>query len=272
MRCGLRIALLGLWLSGGGALATTPDHAARARDLDASIDAILAMPAYQWRLPREARPAAKDGVLVSFLKQTIRTVERAARWIADRIQTIADWFARRFARKHADGPDPGRAAGWGDNPRALMLIALIATTAALLLLAARLLVRRRRWTTEQEPLETTPAINLYDERTTADRLPAEEWLAMAEQLEQAGQWRPALRALFLAALAGLGQQGWIRIAPFKSNRDYRRELASRANEELRAAFAGHARLFEQGWYGDWPVSSDDVRQGHALLRRMLNHA
>ncbi len=274
MRLCPSLALLGCWLLSASPLAANGPHAGRVTELDASIDATLAQPAYQWRLPREARSAdarTDDGVFVSFLKQAVRVMARAVRWVANRLGDIVDWLARRLFRTRSGRARPDRAGGWFDNPQALILIAMIATVAAGVWLGARVLVRRRR-IAEPEPSKPASAVDLDDERVTADRLPAEEWLAMAERLEQEGQWRHTLRALFLAALASLGQRGWIRIAPFKSNRDYRRELDPRANADLRAAFAGHTSLFEQAWYGDWPVSPDDVRQGHAWLRRILNDA
>lgn len=265
------IALLGCWVLSVGTLAGDGPDAGRVTELDASIDATLALPAYQWRLPREARSAdAGDGMFTSFLKQAVRVMARGARWVANRIGDVVDWLARRLFRSRPGRVRAGRAGGLFDNPRALILIALIATVAALGWLGVRAFIRRR--TAKPEPSEAAPVVDLDDERVTADRLPAEEWLAMAERLEHKGQLRHTLRALFLAALASLGQRGWIRIAPFKSNRDYRRELDPRANPALRAAFAGHTSLFEQAWYGDWPVSPDDVRQGHDWLRRILNDA
>ena len=63
--------------------------------------------------------------------------------------------------------------------------------------------------------------------------------------------RLALRALYLASLAHLAEQGMLAIARHKSNRDYQNELARRAHAVpgVTDAFGQNVLLFERVWYG-----------------------
>jgi len=82
--------------------------------------------------------------------------------------------------------------------------------------------------------------------------------------------RLALRAFYLAGLAHLGYRELIRIARFKSNREYEFELGRRARnrEELLEAFAQSVKLFDRVWYGKHDVSPGDLRSFQAALERI----
>ena len=106
------------------------------------------------------------------------------------------------------------------------------------------------------------APDLEDEATGADALPEGGWLALARDLAEQGDLRLALRAAFLASLAALAEKGLVQIARFKSNRDYRDELARRAHAERAVfeLFAQSTGIYERVWYGT-----------HATTRDMLEH-
>jgi len=79
-----------------------------------------------------------------------------------------------------------------------------------------------------------------------------------------------IRALFLATLAHLGERGLLKIARFKSNRDYRAELLLRARglADLRRAFDENTTLFERVWYGLHRPASGSVEgylKNHGLI-------
>jgi hypothetical protein len=114
------------------------------------------------------------------------------------------------------------------------------------------------------------AISLHDENLLADRLPEEEWIALAESCAQAGDYRAALRALYLANLAWLGHNGSIAIHPGKTNREYELEMRRRAREfpEARALFAVNVSSFERAWYGMHSVSADDTDAFRERLRQI----
>jgi hypothetical protein len=101
-------------------------------------------------------------------------------------------------------------------------------------------------------------------------LQEDEWLRLAREQIEKGEERLAIRALFLATLALLGERNLLKIARFKSNRDYREELFLRARslQELRRAFDENTGLFERSWYGMHRLAEgalDFYLKNHALI-------
>ena len=86
-------------------------------------------------------------------------------------------------------------------------------------------------------------------------------MVMAKELMDRGEFRLALRALYLSILAHLAEDEMITIAQFKSNRDYERELARRCHERegLLAFFSENVKIFDRSWYGMHEVTRDDLK-------------
>jgi hypothetical protein len=104
--------------------------------------------------------------------------------------------------------------------------------------------------------------DLRDETVEASRLPADGWLDLARKQMAAGEWRLALRALFLATLARHAHRGWLSLAKFKTNLDYEIELRRRAYGQAAVVgdFRDRRRQFEEVWYGEVPASDALARQ------------
>ena len=259
-------------LCGGVAHGASDSHQ-RAAELDEAVDEVLAMPAYQWRMPRQIRPTEPDqeqGWFASVMDRNARALGRAVRRAASGVGRVIEWIGERVFRFLPEVDTSVRPDRWAGSLPAVYTVIIVLIAGMLVWLIMRGL--RRRKETPTEIAAATPAVDLEDERVTADRLPASEWLALAEKLEGEGNLRHALRALFLAALAYLGKQGRVRLAAYKSNRDYARELEQRAQESVHEAFIRHTRLVEQAWYGDHPVGPEDVRRGQGCLQRIMTDA
>jgi hypothetical protein len=86
---------------------------------------------------------------------------------------------------------------------------------------------------------------------TAAQLPEDDWLKLAREMMEKGEFRLAMRALYLAGLAHLAQRELVSIARFKSNRDYEREVRRRArgHPDLCTAFTENVTDFDRVWYG-----------------------
>src|SRR4029077_11889351 len=87
----------------------------------------------------------------------------------------------------------------------------------------------------------------------------------------------ALRAFYLANLAWLGRQEFIRIHPGKTNREFEVELRrrTRAFPEARDLFSVNVLAFERVWYGLHEVSQDDLalfRHRSGEIKRILGAA
>ncbi len=100
-------------------------------------------------------------------------------------------------------------------------------------------------------------------------MPSHEWLELARAQLARGEWRLALRALYLASLASLGARGLVSLARAKTNLDYERELARRAagRTEVVSGFRARRLSFECVWYGRVSAEESVVRAWLAELER-----
>ena len=91
-------------------------------------------------------------------------------------------------------------------------------------------------------------------------LPEDGWVKLARELLEKGEFRLALRAFYLANLAHLAGRNLIRIARFKSNHDYERELQRRAHvlPEVLKTFSQNVSVFDRIWYGLHEVNQEIV--------------
>jgi hypothetical protein len=115
------------------------------------------------------------------------------------------------------------------------------------------------------PVAAAPEVDLESDHVVASALPENEWLRLAQEKMEAGDYRLAMRALFLAILAHLGDRRLLRIVRSKSNGDYVRELALRARDrsDLRGHFTDTVRVFDWAWYGWHDVTRDVLDQFRA---------
>lgn len=245
----------------------------RAAALDQALDKELAAHKYTWRMPREPRPDTELPWLLqalSDLGQSIRDgIKRAFTFLGD----LWDGF-KKWLRGDTDGQSKGNADSHF-NPSIRLLVVLLGV--ALAAVTAVLLLRsyRSRQREPLAPLATPPAKtpDLEDDATTAADLPEDEWFHLAQELAAKGDFRLAARALFFSILATLARQEVIRIARFKSNMDYRREVSRKANAlgEDPAVFSRSAFVYEAVWYGNHEATAETLNQMRAYQER-LRHA
>ena len=124
-----------------------------------------------------------------------------------------------------------------------------------------------------KPVGPPATPDLADEGLAANQLPDDEWSALARQKIAAGEFRQALRALFLAILALLGSHHFIAIERWKSNRDYEKELSRKAKtrSDLLALFAQSRLGFERCWYGADSITLQDLESYQSVYER-IKHA
>jgi len=232
--------------------------------LDASIDEVLAGGDFQWRLrpaPR-ADDLAAEGPLKRFVRQGVEILRNLWRRVWRLCVSIAEWLKGWFpkARESTDGSASSvggvmlRVLLYVFAAAALVLIAVVITLA--------LTARRPPRPDEVDARGIAPvAPNLADESSHAGQLTADGWLELARIQMERGEWRLALRALYLATLARLAAEGLVSLAKFKTNLDYEREAARRAvgRREVVARFAAHRASFEAVWYGRTAPSESGAR-------------
>ena len=147
---------------------------------------------------------------------------------------------------------------------------IIAVIAAALIFLYRVWRKRQQTPPPVASEAILPVPDLADENIRADQLPEDGWAKLARELLDRGEFRLAMRAFYLSALAHLAARHLISIARFKSNRDYERELRRRAHSfpHLLAAFDDNVSVFEGIWYGMHETSRDRVTQFAANLERL----
>jgi hypothetical protein len=213
--------------------------------------------------PSAAKPAGNISWFVTVTDRLADTVQQGLRSAGKAIERLVEWLREKLP--NASGTDtatpPGLALHWS----VYLLIA------ALLALVAVFVWRLRRARTKPARMLAAggAAVSLQDENLLADRLPEEEWIALAESCLREADYRAALRALYLANLAWLGRAEWISIHSGKTNREYELEVRRRARQfpDARALFALNVASFERAWYGKHTVNAEDI---DAFRQRLLD--
>ncbi|MBS0657442.1 MAG: DUF4129 domain-containing protein [Verrucomicrobia bacterium] len=248
--------------------------AAREAQLDRKLQEVFERREFAWRLPRAGREIDRkkeESALERFFG-------RISKWIGNLFRTVQDWWRairewmQRKSQDNSRDSSPSSWSGLGGAGAAQPL--LYALTALIVLLG--LWIGWRQWRRRQlksvvqavtAAPAATPAADLADENVLASQLPEDDWLRLAGELESQGEYRLALRALFLSGLAGLAGRGALQIARHKSNRDYQREIERRGRNraEWTPAFAAAVRLFERSWYGEHPATPETLAEFRPLL-------
>jgi hypothetical protein len=237
-----------------------------AQRLDQAIDQTIQKREFTWRAPRD-QDGQPPGRIEGWIESALRAANRGFSWLLDR---IAEWL-----RPSSQGPQSGA----GRSPRALIVIwgavvAVVLFTGAIV----AFFHRRRRSAVVAQAVVAAPAVNLADESLTADRLPESSWLELAEQCLARGEYRAAMRALYLAGINCLSSHELVSIRRWKTGLDYRRELERRARanpavkSELAPLFASNVATFERGWYGRHALDRADVEAFALGIQEMRRHA
>ena len=230
----------------------------------------MEQPEYLWRLsPQEDVREERDSTLGRFFQSFERAIKRGMDAFADMVDEFDRMLDKVFGGKtvQTQGFDTGSLRGF------FYLVMVL-----VILLAIYLLFRFFRRAPKFQPeiiVQTSKARpDLEDESVGAERLPTDEWLEMARELLDSGEYRLASRALFLAGLAYLAQREYIRLARFKSNREYLRELDRRAHAlgDLRHSFDEVIRQFEGFWYGRHAIDREVAEAFQEKVERMRRHA
>jgi hypothetical protein len=242
------------------------------QQLNLAIDNVLQQPQFAWRLPKDVINSVAEDVPHGFFQQLLAPllhlfsdlgewISQGAQvtmdWLSKHLGFLANWLEKLFSHK-TDSEDP-EAFDFANVSKPLV-IALLAGLGGILLFLLIKTFRKKSPAPQvvTEELQLVPDLN--DEETTADALPEEQWLALALKMLDKKEMRLALRALYLASLAYLEAQRFIVIQPFKSNRDYLRELSRSSHEtgRLTPLFTKSIHLFEQIWYGNHPVDDAGI--------------
>lgn len=253
--------------------APAPPASVDARRLDDTIRNVLGGVEYSWRSPRELSPDEPEDP----------TENRLLRWLRKQLKSMGGFLDRnlssffnalgRLIQRIFSGftppklPTGNNAVDWKTGLSILLYALLGAGMVALGWLVFKRWRNRKPKPPVAEPAILTATPNLQAEDVSADQLPEDGWLDLAAEMAAKGEWRLALRALYLASLAHLAQRELIRLAPSKTNHDYRVELRRRARAQpsVQEAFAETAGTFDRVWYGNHPADQPLFENARARL-------
>ncbi|MFN4067168.1 MAG: DUF4129 domain-containing protein [Thermosynechococcus sp.] len=121
-----------------------------------------------------------------------------------------------------------------------------------------------QWWQRRSRAFSPTAISTLEERPR----PVREWLELAQNLQLAGDYRGACRALYMALLYRLQEAGWLRLQPHCTNGDYLRELERlfQLGERSPAVRRSIQHLFQvhsRSYYGAEAVDAQTLATCHA---------
>jgi hypothetical protein len=222
--------------------------------------------AYDWRLPPPPAPLRDTPWIVSVTDRILASI----RSVADTIGRLLERFFSWLLDKVGGGPQQqgGALPVQGMHWTIYALIVLVALAGVVV--AIRMVRAKRAQEAENALGDAVTAIHLDAEDLTADCLPEEEWLALAERALAEQNLRLALRAFYLASLAWMGRSEYISIHAGKTNREYELELKRRLRTfpEARALFGANVTAFERAWYGLHEVAADEIEEFRARMGQM----
>jgi hypothetical protein len=247
------VVVLALALVGPMVVARAAD-AVGPGELERAVRQAMQSPEYNWRIPPPAEAASDTPWIVTATDRAILAVQAALKWIWKWVDKLLHWIFGGLGLDpmSVGGQAPSAALHWS----VWVLIALALGIAGWVAWRARRMRRKK----SKRPARTLATVRLEDEGLTADRLPEEEWLELAERALASGDRRLALRAFYLANLAWLGRQEFLTIHPGKTNREFETELRRKARmaPEARERFAANVWAFERAWYGLHDVFEEDI--------------
>jgi hypothetical protein len=238
--------------------------------LDRAINQTIHENKYTWRMPRQQAVAADadEGVFEKFLDKIghlLRDwVKAALNWIDKMLDKLYRILFPR--RNHVESS----GYGWIMSLQFLLYGLAAAAIIALIIFLYRVFREQHKPAPAVAGEAIQPVPDLTDENVRADQMPEDGWTQLARELLARGEFRLAMRAFYLSALARLAARNLISIARFKSNRDYERELRRRAHAfpALLDVFAGSVSVFESVWYGMHETNRELVDRFAAELDRL----
>ncbi|MDX2008955.1 MAG: DUF4129 domain-containing protein [Myxococcaceae bacterium] len=231
-----------------------PEAALDARAARDDASQILARPEFQQiekkhdEAPKgdEAKP---DGPWQAFWDQVGKWLKRFFEWLLER----------------DDKPDvkpPAFAGGEMFGANAVIIVIVVLLVGLLVFLLLQLLPKKAEEQDGGEALASSETPLTSDPMSALSKRP-ETWAGLADELAAKGQYREAIRHLYLALLSTLHRAGVIDYDPTKSNWDYL--FAFKGGGAQKSAFRELTRRFDFAWYGNLEVSDG----AYATFRRIV---
>jgi Domain of unknown function (DUF4129) len=221
-------------------------------DPQALARALLARPEFQQAPEPEVEAKAEESAISGWWDALMRAL-----W---------DWLKHLSERQRDPAPDLGNGGSTemiGANVVMVVAIVVVAVVLVMLLLRSR----PKPDASDDEAGQAVTESALSDDPASALSRPAESWAGLADELAAKGEFREAIRHLYLALLARLHRDGVIDYDPTNSNWDYL--LAFKGAAEVRGAFRDLTRRFDFAWYGNFDVTNVSWRAFRSTAEPLL---
>jgi hypothetical protein len=203
----------------------------------------------------------------------VNGIGKAWNGVTSGVSSVISWLRRFFSDSHSASGNKAKTV----STREATLV--LACFGGLLVLATVVAAWERRKRPKLQPAFTVaspaPPIDLNSEDADPLDQSVNEWHKLAKQYRMNGDFRLALRALYLGTLATLAEYNLVSPARGKTNSEYLRELQRRAKRlgaDFISIFAANTRLFERSWYGTFPATEeivDNFEQNAAAMQKQL---
>ena len=222
---------------------------ASSQEIGEAIEDVMERPEFSWRMTTDRTEGTGEGLL--------------SRWMRKGMGILEDWIAALIdylMPEREDSPN-GKLFDFAGTSKPILIGLLIVVVVLLGRLFFRL-VQRSRLTENEAPtvVDSATVPSLDSEKTLASDFPEDEWLALAHSLLNEGDYRRALRAFYLSALAHLHGQRLIHVTRSKSNATYLAEI--RRFQHQLPSLAEHFRVvvvnFDRVWYGYHTVDRESL--------------
>lgn len=246
----------------------TPDQMKQA------IHSVFRDPANVWNLPVMQQKNRKKDAFTAFVDSVTDAVDKIWDATLTWISNALDWLRHVFSNGDRSSKEKAKPVSTRDATLVL------ACFAALLLAAMGFASFQQR---KQPKVQLTTAvdtvagkIDLEDEDADPLDQPVNEWRTLALQSRAKGDFRLALRALYLGTLASLAEHKLVSPARGKTNAEYARELQRRGKRfgtHFFSLFVSNTQIFERIWYGDHPADDQIVEtfdQNVTALQKRLS--
>lgn len=182
---------------------------------------------------------------------------QASNWIQRGLTAFGDFLRRLFSSR----PPPDVNAPRFEISRALTIIMWVVLAVAVIG-GVVIALRHVRWTRRIR----AKTIGLMEE-DEPDRT-ADEWLERATALERAGQYREAVRCLYLASLARIDEAGVARFIRSETNWEHLRRIEVSPKRPPALDFRGPTQRFDLVWYGHRVEGSPDVERARRAYEEL----
>ncbi|MET0401777.1 MAG: DUF4129 domain-containing protein [Cystobacter sp.] len=182
---------------------------------------------------------------------------------------IAQWLKELLRDRQEPMLRPDKAEPGGQAVAHALVVLLITCTLGVL---AAVLWRAFKGREDRDggtrlEVSTQSAATLAADPMNALARPPEGWAHLADELAARGQYREAVRGLYLALLSRLHREGAIHYDPHASNWDYLRQF--RGRHEWKPSLRELTLRFDSAWYGNLPVGEHGYRDFRTLCAPML---